>query len=112
MSSALYQKSFSALIMFLGVIGLSGCPTVTDMCDCNPELIPLPETTTDLVAYEIQDSLQQDGETASSSWPDDPESPFADILEMNATWEGGILTVDYTTEEGDFRAVFETERSL
>ena len=112
MSSFCTPKPIAALALFFAAFGLSGCFHDIGNCECGePIPIPMPQALEHLVAYEIQDTVQKDGTETFTSWPNALASPFSDVLEMNATWEEGTLIVDYTTEKGDFRAIFETERS-
>ena len=112
MSPFYTPKPIAKLALLFAAFGLSGCFTDFGNCDCGePIPIPMPEAVDDLVAFKIEDTILRDGEEDSlTSWPNALASPFSDVLEMNATWEEETLIVDYTTEEGDFRAIFETER--
>ncbi len=111
MSGLFFKKQgVSQLAMGAILLGLTGCPSSVfpdDPCQCNPELVPFPEDGV-MTTMEIrEDHYPNDGEWQAYLW-DNPDSPFADVLEMDATWDQGTLTVDYTTEEGAFQVVFET----
>ena len=115
MSPFCTPRPIAKVALLIAAFGLSGCFTDFDNCGCGePIPIPIPEALDDLVAFKIEDIVLEDGEDGEdtlTSWPNALASPFSDVLEMNATWEEGTLIVDYTTEKGDFRAIFETERS-
>jgi hypothetical protein len=105
------KKGVSQLAMGAILLGLTGCPfsiIPDDPCKCNPEFLPFPEDGAMTTMAIREEHYPNDGEWQAYSW-DDPDSPFADVLEMEATWEHGILTVDYITEEGAFQVVFETD---
>ena len=112
MSGPLNKKqSLSGLAMGALLLGLTGCPSFIapgDTCECNPEFVPFPEDGAMNTMAIREEHYPDDGGWQAYSW-DDPDSPFADVLEMEATWEHGILTVDYITEEGAFQVVFETD---
>lgn len=99
------MKTLSALALAFLVTGLSGC--YWNPCQCDPDWIAFPEDG-EMVAVSIQEEHYfNTGDWQNMTW-EDPDSPFFDVLEMDATWVNGQLIVDYVTEDGDFQAVFET----
>ncbi len=100
--ATLHSLGLCGLLLGSAALG-AGCMGMP--CECDPEVIPLPDDGDWMISdVEVEDHYNGGG---SEQWDWNHLSPWGDVLDGAVRMEAGQLLVEYTTEHGTFLVTFE-----